>query len=250
MNDLQLQRYSRHILLDEIGIEAQERLNQSKVLVIGAGGLGSPVLTILAAAGVGDLYFADADTVDLTNLQRQTLHATDRIGQKKVDSAFTTLRALNPLVRLHPISDRLQGDSLTKAIRCVDLVLDCSDNFLTRHETNRNCVALGKTLISGAAVRWSGQLMIFDPTQSTSPCYHCVFPESASFEDEACGLMGVFSALTQIIGSLQAAQALQILGQFGQPIHHELLLFDALGSETTRLQIARDPDCPVCGHRN
>ncbi|MCE1244706.1 molybdopterin-synthase adenylyltransferase MoeB [Oryzomicrobium sp.] len=250
MTDAELVRYSRHILLNEIGVEGQERIRQGRVLIIGAGGLGSPAALYLAAAGVGTLTLADGDTVDLTNLQRQILHREDRVGQAKAESGRQTLAALNPDVRLRPIVQRLQGDALDAEVAQADVVLDCCDNFATRHDVNRACVAAGVPLVSGAAVRFDGQLSVFDPRQEASPCYHCLFPEGEDVEEVRCAVMGVFAPLTGIIGTLQAAEALKLLAGCGEPLVGKLQLFDGLTSQWRTVRVPRDPDCPVCGQRD
>ncbi len=248
MNDAQLQRYSRHILLDDIGIEAQERLLKATILVIGAGGLGSPVALYLASAGVGHIVIADGDQVDLTNLQRQVLHTTERIGQPKVQSAYTALKALNPEVRITALPKKLSGDALLKQVEQADVVVDCTDNFATRHDINRACVTAKVPLVSGAAIRFDGQLMVFDFTQANSPCYHCVFPQSQEVAEELCALMGVFAPLTGIVGTLQAAEALKLAGGFGEPAVGKLLLIDVLTTQIDSINIARDAYCAVCSH--
>lgn len=249
MNDEQLLRYSRHILLDEIGIESQERLLASRALVVGAGGLGSPAALYLAAAGIGTLLLADDDTVDLTNLQRQILHRQDRIGMSKTESARQTLSALNPDVCLIPLS-RLDSDAaLDEAVSQSDVVLDGSDNFATRHAVNRACVRHGRPLVSGAAIRFDGQLAVFDTRQPSSPCYHCLFPDGESIEEVRCSQMGVFAPLTGIIGTMQASEALKLAGQFGTPSVGRLHLLDARTMRFTDIRVPRDPDCPVCRQR-
>jgi molybdopterin-synthase adenylyltransferase len=246
VNDAQLQRYSRHILLDEIGIEAQARLMQATVLVIGAGGLGSPVAMYLACAGIGHLVIADGDLVDLTNLQRQIMHTTERVGHSKVSSAAQTLNALNPEINITTIAARLSGTALREQVARATVVVDCTDNFATRHEINRACVAAKVPLVSGAAIRFDGQLMVFDSRAAHCACYHCVFPESAQAPEEVCALMGVFAPLTGMIGTMQAAAALKIAGQFGDPGMGQLVLVDALNASTQSIQIQRDPQCSVC----
>jgi len=249
MDDPQLLRYSRHILLDEIGIEGQQRLLDSTALVVGAGGLGSPASLYLASAGVGTLLLADDDTVDLTNLQRQVLHRTDRIGQPKAESGRRTLAGLNPGVDVVPLASRLDGEALRAAVRRSTVVLDCSDNFATRHAINRACVDAGVPLVSGAAIRFDGQLAVFDPRRADSPCYHCLFPDGADLEEVRCAVMGVFAPLTGIVGTMQAAEALKIAGGFGTPLVGRLLLIDARTLRIDEIRVPRDPACPVCGHR-
>jgi len=249
MNDEQLLRYSRHLLLDEMGIEAQERLLASTMLVVGAGGLGSPAALYLAAAGVGDILLADDDAVDLTNLQRQILHRQDRVGEPKAESGRRSLLELNPGIEVRAIVQRLGGDALLEAVREADVVLDCCDNFDTRHAINRACVAAGVPLVSGAAIRFDGQLAVFDPRRADSPCYHCLFPEGQDIEEVRCATMGVFAPLTGIIGTMQAAEALKLAGGFGKPIVGQLQLLDAREMQWHSVQIPRDPECPVCAHR-
>jgi molybdopterin-synthase adenylyltransferase len=249
LSDQDLLRYSRHILLDEMGIEVQERFAKANVLVIGAGGLGSPALLYLASAGIGCLTLADHDVVDLTNLQRQILHRNDRIGQSKVTSGKQTIKQLNPQVQVVCIEMKLLGEQLLEQVRKAHVVLDCSDNFATRHAVNRACFASGVPLVSGAGVRWDGQLSVFDPRDATSPCYHCLFPEDPTgnaLVEERCATMGVFAPLTGVIGTLQAAQALQIVGQFGSPAVGRLLLFDSMHTRFSEMQIGKDLHCTVC----
>ncbi len=247
MDDQELLRYSRHILLDEIGIEGQQRLRDSTMLVVGAGGLGSPAAIYLAAAGVGRLLLADADTVDLTNLQRQILHTSERIGWPKVESGRLALNALNAQVEVEALAQRLHGEALQQAVSRSTVVLDCSDNFETRHAVNRACVAAGVPLVSGAAIRFDGQLAVFDPRQADSPCYHCLFPDTEVPDPVQCATLGVFAPLTGIIGTLQAAEALKLAGQFATPATGQLLLIDARTLAISRMTIPRDPHCSVCG---
>jgi adenylyltransferase/sulfurtransferase len=250
MNDQQLLRYSRHILLDEIGIEAQDRLLAATVLVIGAGGLGSPAALYLASAGIGRILLADGDTVDLTNLQRQVLHGDDRVGHPKAESGRRSLLALNPGIEVVPLAQRLEGPALRGAVAGSSVVLDCSDNFATRHAVNRACVEAGVPLVSGAAIRFDGQLAVFDPRDPASPCYHCLFPEGQDLEEVRCAVMGVFAPLTGIIGTMQAAEALKIAGGFGTPFTGRLLLLDARTMDISTIRVPRDPGCPVCGGRH
>ena len=246
MTDDQLLRYSRHILLPELGIEGQTRIAAARVLIVGVGGLGSPAAMYLAAAGVGTIVLADGDRVDLTNLQRQILHTTATIGQAKVVSGATGLARLNPEVRIVPLPQKLELDALVEQISAVDLVLDCTDNFATRHAINRACVATRRPLVSGAAIRFDGQLSVFDAGSATSPCYACLFPEDAETEELRCAVMGVFAPLTGVIGALQAAEALKVLTGIGTPAIGRLLLFDALASEWQTVRFKRDPGCKVC----
>lgn len=249
MNDEQLLRYSRHILLPEIGIEGQEKIRTAKALLIGAGGLGSPVSLYLASAGIGKLIICDGDTVDLTNLQRQIVHTTARIGMNKAVSAEQTLAGINPEVAVTAVEKRLDEDDLAVLAEEVDIVLDASDNFATRHAINRVCARLGKPLVSGAAVRFDGQVTVFDFRDSASPCYHCLFPEHADQEDERCGTLGVFAPLVGIIGAVQAAEALKLLSGAGEPLAGRLLLLDGLRMEWRSIRLVKDPACPVCGHK-
>ncbi len=246
MNDEQLLRYSRHILLPEIGIEGQERLLAAHALVIGAGGLGSPVALYLASAGVGRITLCDDETVDLTNLQRQIVHRTESVGGKKVDSARATLAAINPEVRVAGLAERLDEKRLEALARDADVVVDGSDNFATRHAANRVCVKLGKPLVSGAAVRFDGQVAVFDRRAPGAPCYACLFPESGENEDVRCAVMGVFAPLTGIVGSMQAAETLKVLAGTGETLAGRLLLLDALAMQVRIIKLARDPACAVC----
>jgi molybdopterin/thiamine biosynthesis adenylyltransferase len=247
LEDRQLQRYSRHILLEEIGIEGQQRISASRMLVIGAGGLGSPAALYLAGAGVGRLTLVDSDRVDLTNLQRQVLHATDRIGQLKTSSARIALNALNPDVQVIEVARRVGADQLDPLVAEADVVLDCSDNFATRHALNRACVRHRRPLVSGAAVRFDGQLAIFDRRLDDSACYACLFPESQDAQDELCSTMGVFAPLTGIIGCMQAAEALKLAAGGRASLTGQLMIVDALSMQWRSLTIGRDPSCLVCG---
>ena len=247
MNDQQLLRYSRHILLDDIGIEGQQRINAARVLIIGAGGLGSPAALYLAAAGVGHITLADHDTVDLTNLQRQILHRTDEIGHAKVESAKRTLAQINPEITIVALHDRVAGAMLTQRVSEVDVVLDCSDNFATRHAVNRACVAQRVPLVSGAAIRFDGQISVFDPRRVDSPCYACLFPAEQLSDEVSCASMGVFAPLVGIIGSMQAAEALKLIVGCGTPLIGVLHMLDARTMQCERIHIQRDPNCAVCG---
>jgi molybdopterin-synthase adenylyltransferase len=247
VRDEQLLRYSRHVLLPEVGIEVQERLLASHALVIGAGGLGSPVALYLGSAGVGTLTLVDDDVVDVTNLQRQIVHRLDRVGQAKVHSAAQTVAAIDPGVRIHALEARADFKLLAMLVPQVDVVLDCSDNFATRQAVNAACVAHAKPLVWGAAVAWSGQVSMFDPAHSSSPCYACLFPPHSELSEMRCATMGVFAPLVGVIGSLQAALALQCLMGLGSPLAEYLHMFDALHMQWTRIKIARDAGCGVCG---
>ncbi|MCD4866199.1 molybdopterin-synthase adenylyltransferase MoeB [Pseudomonas sp. PLB05] len=249
LSDGELLRYSRQILLAQVDIVGQLRLKDAKVLIVGLGGLGSPVALYLAAAGVGELHLADFDQVDLSNLQRQVLHDESRIGQGKVDSALQRLATLNPEVRLVPWREALDADSLAARVAAVDLVLDCSDNFTTRAAVNAACVAQGRPLVSGAAIRLEGQLSVFDPRRADSPCYHCLYGEGSEAE-LSCSEAGVLGPVVGLVGSLQALEALKLLAGFGEPLVGRLLLVDAAGSRFRELRVKRDPGCPVCGARH
>lgn len=247
MRDAQLLRYSRHILLEEFGIEAQQRLLSSHALIVGAGGLGCPAALYLAASGVGKLTIADGDTVDATNLQRQILYRDANIGKPKAASAKAALLEVNPEVQVVALGERLDGNPLSSLVASVDVVLDCTDNFATRHALNRACVKASKPLVSGAAIRFDGQLAVFDLRRPGSPCYACLFPESAETEDVACAVMGVFSPLTGAIGALQAAEAIKLLCAIGEPLDARLQMFDALHAEWRTVRVPKDPACPECG---
>ena len=246
MNDEQLLRYSRHILLPEIGVEGQEKLLASSALVIGAGGLGSPAALYLAAAGVGTITLADGDAVDLTNLQRQILHNTQSVGKPKASSGREALAKINPEVKVVPLEQRLQGEELALLVASSGIVLDCSDNFATRHAVNRACVRHHKALVSGAAVRFDGQVSVFDLRDELSPCYHCLFPENAELEEVRCAVMGVFAPLTGIIGTVQAAEALKLLAGAGETLTGRLLILDALAMQWRTVKLVKDPACSVC----
>jgi molybdopterin-synthase adenylyltransferase len=246
MNDEQLLRYSRHILLPQIGIEGQEKFRRAQALIVGAGGLGSSALLYLASAGVGAITICDGDTVDLTNLQRQIVHRNDSIGIPKSESAKRTLATLNPEVTIHALNERIEGARLDELVKSSDIVLDCSDNFKTRHAINRACVAHGKALVSGAAVRFDGQVAVFDLRQSQSPCYHCLFPEHGENEDMRCAVMGIFAPLTGVIGSMQAAEALKVIAGIGENLSGRLVMLDALTMEWRTVRLKRDPACAVC----
>jgi molybdopterin/thiamine biosynthesis adenylyltransferase len=250
MNDNQLLRYSRHILLDDIGIEGQQRLLEAHALVIGAGGLGSPAALYLASGGIGRITLVDDDTVDLTNLQRQVMHTTGRIGQPKVDSGRAALLAINPEIEIVALNERAGPERLLELARTATVVLDCSDNFATRHAVNRACVAAGVPLVSGAAIRFDGQLSVFDPRQPDAPCYACLFPEDSGFEDVACSTMGVFAPLVGIVGAVQAAEAMKLIAGIGEPLVGRLLMLDGKYMEWTGVKVARNADCPVCAKQN
>ena len=247
MNDDQLLRYSRHILLDEIGIEGQTRLLQSHALVIGAGGLGSPVALYLGTAGVGRITLVDHDTVDVTNLQRQIAHNLARVGQPKAESARQTVQAINPDVQVIAVTQRADAAWLDTAVACADVVVDCSDNFATRHAVNAACVVHRKPLVSGAAIGFDGQVSVYDSRQPDAPCYACLFPAEATFEEVRCATMGVFAPLVGIIGTVQAAEALKLLMGLGSSLAGRLQMLDARLMEWTEIRLSRQPACRVCG---
>jgi molybdopterin/thiamine biosynthesis adenylyltransferase len=248
MNDNHLLRYSRHILLDEIGIEGQEKLLAAHALIIGAGGLGSPAAYYLASAGIGKITLIDNDTVDLTNLQRQILHTTERVGQPKAQSGKQTLAQINPEVDVVALMERADAARLDQLVRTASVVLDCSDNFATRHAVNQACVANKVPLVSGAAIKFDGQISVFDPRHGDAPCYACLFPPDEQFEEVRCATMGVFAPLVGIIGTMQAAEALKVVMGLGQSLAGRLLLLDARTMEWTSIRIARNASCLVCGH--
>jgi len=247
VNDDQLLRYSRHILLDELGVEGQQRLLDSHALIVGAGGLGSPVAMYLAASGVGHLTIADHDVVDLTNLQRQIAHTTERVGQPKVESAAQAMRALNPEVRVTPLAQRLDAAALDRLMPEVDVVIDCCDNFATRQAVNAACVQHRVPLVSGAAIRLDGQLAVYDSRVPESPCYACVFPPDQTPEEVRCATMGVLAPLVGVIGTLQALEAVKLLAGLGSRLTGRLQMLDGRGLEITEMRLARHPQCPVCG---
>jgi molybdopterin/thiamine biosynthesis adenylyltransferase len=247
MDDGQLLRYSRHILLSELGVDAQERFAAAHALIVGIGGLGNPVAQFLAAAGVGTLTLVDADRVDLTNLQRQILFDTASVGRPKVDAASARIAAVNAEVRVVTVPVRAGDTELASLAAGTDIVIDCSDNFATRHAINRACVHAAKPLVSGAAIRFDGQVAVFDMRDPESPCYHCLFGEGDEFEETRCATLGVFAPLVGIVGATQAAEALKIIGGVGQTLVGRLLLVDALTMEWRELRVLKDPQCPVCG---
>ena len=250
MNDEQLLRYSRHLLLDEIDIAGQEKLLRSHALVIGVGGLGSAATPYLAAAGVGKISLVDFDSVELTNLQRQIMHSQSSIGNSKVSSGEAFLNALNPSIEVHALQERISTELLQAMLLSVDIVLDCTDNFATRQLINAACVEAQVPLVSGAALRFDGQLSVFDSRLPNSPCYACIFSPQDSPEEISCASMGVFSPLVGIIGSMQAAQALQVLIGFGEPLIGRLLLWNARTTHMDIIHIQRNTDCLVCGHHH
>lgn len=249
MEDSELLRYSRHILLEEFGIDGQARVSAGRALVIGAGGLGSPVALYLAAAGVGHVTLVDDDEVDLTNLQRQIAHTNARVGQPKVESAAQAMRDINPGIAVETHVMRADDALLARLVAAADVVIDCSDNFATRHRVNRACVAHGKPLVAGAAIRFDGQLSVYDTRDEASPCYACLFPPDAAFEETLCAVLGVFGPVVGTIGTLQANEALKLLAGIGPSLAGRLLMFDGRRSAFDTLQVARDPHCSVCATR-
>lgn len=246
MRDEQLLRYSRQILLPALGVEGQERLLASRVLVVGLGGLGSPVAMYLAAAGVGRLVLVDYDQVELSNLQRQIIHATADVGRLKVESARERLAALNPEATVLTYARVLEGEDLLAETRAADVVVDASDNFATRFALNAACVEAGTPLVSGAAIRMEGQVAVFDPRRPESPCYRCLYPDADELE-ETCSRIGVLAPLLGIIGSIQATETLKLLLGKGEPLVGQLLLVDALAMDFRTVRLRRDPGCTVCG---
>ena len=249
MTDEQLLRYSRHILLDEIGIEGQQRILDAKALVIGAGGLGSPVALYLGTAGIGRLTLIDHDTVDLTNLQRQIAHNMSRVGRPKVDSAAASVHAINPDVQVAALRERADSTRLDALVAEADVVLDCSDNFATRHAVNAACVAHARPLVSGAAIGFDGQIAVYDTRVEDAPCYACVFPAEATFEEVRCSTMGVFAPLVGIIGTMQAAEALKLVAGIGASLAGRLQMLDARSMEWSEIRVGRQAGCPVCAQR-
>lgn len=247
MNDQQLLRYSRQILLPEIGVEGQQRLNQSRVMIIGLGGLGSPAAMYLAAAGVGQLTLVDHDSVELSNLQRQIIHDSQGIDQAKVESAAERLEAINPLCKITRIPNKLEGEALDKQVSLADLVLDCTDNFSSRFAISAACVKTATPLISGAAIRWEGQITLFN-NQGGGPCYQCLYPDTGQL-DENCTNNGVLAPLVGIIGSIQAAEAIKLLTGTGDSLEGRLLILDAKQMQWRSLDYMADPECPSCGTR-
>jgi len=249
MDDTQLLRYSRHILLEELGIEGQDQLLASHALVIGAGGLGSPVALYLGSAGVGHITVVDHDTVDATNLQRQIAHTLDRVGQPKAESVRTAIAAINPDPVVQVVSQRAEDNLLNTLVAQADVVLDCSDNFATRQAVNAACVRHIKPLVSGAAIRMDGQVSVYDTRLSDAPCYACIFPPEQAPEETRCATMGVFAPLVGIIGTVQAAEALKILSGMGSQMAGRLLMLDGRAMAWSDIRLQRDPACPVCGTR-
>ena len=247
MNDNQLLRYSRHILLPQIEYAGQEKLTQSHVLIVGAGGLGSPAALYLAASGVGTLTICDFDVVDLTNLQRQIVHTTSAVGINKAISAQHTLLSINPEIQVNTVCEKSTEADFSRLIAQADVVLDCSDNFATRYMLNRLCVQLKKPLVSGAALGFEGQITVYDARSDESPCYHCLFPDNGEGTDLRCASNGVFAPLVGMIGTSQAAEALKLLMGIGESLQGRLLLLDALAMEWRSIKLHKDPACSVCG---
>jgi molybdopterin/thiamine biosynthesis adenylyltransferase len=250
MNDAQLLRYSRHLLLEDIDVEGQEKLLNAHALVIGAGGLGSAAAPYLAAAGVGHITLVDHDEVELTNLQRQIMHTDAMIGKSKVASGKQFLSQLNPSIQIETIQAKATASLLDELLPSVDIVLDCTDNFSTRHLINASCVKHQIPLVSGSALRFDGQVAVFDPRITTSPCYACIFSPDENFKEVSCASMGIFSPLVGIIGAIQAAQALQVLIQFGESLVGRMLLWDARTTQVDQIRISRNLDCPVCSKKH
>jgi molybdopterin/thiamine biosynthesis adenylyltransferase len=247
MNDEQLLRYSRHIFLDEIGIEGQEAILTAHAVVIGAGGLGSPAAMYLASAGVGRISLVDDDTVDLTNLQRQIAHTTERVGQPKVSSCAASLLAINPYVHVSTVQKRVDKQRLQALVADATVVLDCTDNYRTRQAINAACVAQRKPLVSGAAIRFDGQISVFDRRRDGAACYACLFSPEEQFEEASCSTMGVFAPLVGIIGTMQAAEALKLIAGIGHSLDGRLMMLELKDMEWSTMQISRNPACPVCG---
>jgi molybdopterin/thiamine biosynthesis adenylyltransferase len=247
LNDAQLLRYSRHILLNELGVEGQERLLASHALVIGAGGLGSPVALYLGSAGVGRITVVDHDVVDETNLQRQVAHTLARVGMPKAESIRAAVAAINPDVHIAPVVQRADPALLDELVPAADVVLDCTDNFETRHAINRACVKHGRPLVSGAAIRMDGQLSVFDSRVPGNPCYACVFPEHSGVEETRCATLGVFAPLVGIVGTMQAAEALKLLTGMGSRLTGQLLMIDGRDMAFNAIGLPQNPQCGVCG---
>lgn len=246
MTPEQESRYSRHMLLAQIGKQGQEKLLAARVLIVGMGGLGSPVAMYLAASGVGHLVLTDFDIVELSNLQRQIIHHTDDVGENKVESAQEAIRDLNPGVRVTAIPWALQDEELAREIDAADVVIDACDNFESRFDLNATCWRLRTPLVSAAAMRMDGQVTVFDPRQPDSPCYRCLYSDESS-EGEACSQVGVLAPLLGIVGSIQAAEAMKLIVGMGTPMVGRVLVLDALDMEWRTLRLRKDPHCPVCG---
>ncbi len=250
MDDATLERYSRHLLLNEFGMQAQERLLAAHALVIGAGGLGSSALLYLATSGIGQITIADGDVVERSNLQRQIIHRESTIGLNKTLSAKQTMLAINPTIKVNALTERLGGDVLNEIVKTADVVLDCSDNFATRYALNVACLLHSKPLVSGAGVRFDGQLSVFDFRQHNTPCYHCIFPADLESEDERCAVTGVFAPLVGIVGVMQAAEAIKLIAGIGESVAGKMMMFDSLAARWHRVNLKQDPACTVCGSSN
>jgi len=250
MNDEQLLRYSRHLLLEEIDVAGQEKLLASHAVIIGAGGLGSAAAPYLAAAGIGKLTLVDHDQVDLTNLQRQVMHSHKTIGQNKAVSGKQFLEQLNSTIELIAVEERASAELLNPLLPTAQIVLDCTDNYATRQLINLACVEHRLPLVSGAALRFDGQVNVFDIRSPESPCYACIFSPEEQFEETNCASMGVFAPLVGIIGSIQAAQALQLLIGLGDSLIGRMLLWNALTTQIDEIRLKRNPECSVCGNRH
>lgn len=249
MNDDQLLRYSRHIFLDDIGIDGQEKILAAHAVIIGAGGLGSPAAMYLASAGVGRITLVDDDTVDLTNLQRQIAHTTERVGQPKVSSCAQTLHSINPTIEVRTVAERVDAPALAALVANATVVLDCTDNYRTRQAINAACVAQGVPLISGAAIQFDGQITVFDRRHPEAACYACLFAPDEQFEEVSCSTMGVFAPLVGIIGAMQAAEALKLIAAIGTSLDGRLMMLDARHMEWNTMRVTRNPQCPLCsGH--
>lgn len=246
MNDSQLLRYSRHILLPQIDVGGQEKLTQSCVLIVGAGGLGSPAALYLAASGIGKIVICDRDNVDLTNLQRQIIHHTDAIGEPKTASARRTLHHINPEVEIITLQEQVTEETLVHLLSSTDAVVDACDNFATRHAINQACIIQKKPLISGAVIGFDGQVSVFDLRYASSPCYHCLFPLSGEDNDPNCAVMGVFAPLAGIIGCTQAAETIKVLLGIGETLNGRLLLLDGLTMKWRSIHLKKDPACEAC----
>ena len=247
MDDRQLLRYSRHLLLDDLGVEGQQKLLDSHALILGAGGLGSPVALYLASAGVGRITLVDDDTVDLTNLQRQIMHTEARVGELKVESARTAIAAINPDIRVETVGHRADLALLLHALADADIAIDCSDNFAARQALNRACVQTSTPLVSGSAIGFDGQMTVFNAADAQSPCYACLFPPSQLVEEVRCATMGVFAPLVGIVGTLEATEALKLLSGMGSSMVGRLLMVDTRHMEFTEVRVRRHPGCEVCG---
>ena len=245
MDDNQLLRYSRQIMLPDIDINGQEKLLAAKVLIVGMGGLGCPVAMYLASAGTGTLAIADSDEVDLTNLQRQIAHTTEDIGRFKVDSALDTIKSLNPDTRVIPINERLEGEALVRRIESSDVVVDASDNFSTRFAVNEACVKSGTPLVSGAAIQMEGQITVVDPSDRESGCYRCLY-EEADDAQFSCSENGVLAPIVGIIGAMQALETIKVIVGFGQTLSGHLMLLDAISMQWQKFKLDRNPNCPIC----